>query len=67
MGFEDKINKMEPLITTKEKTKLKEVNEPRISKSYTLKRNLAEELARQAKEQDLTASRYLENILKKHL
>ena len=33
---------------------------PRISKSYTLKQNIANKLARRAKEKELTASRYLE-------
>ncbi|MDN6571851.1 MAG: hypothetical protein L0L22_12740 [Staphylococcus equorum] len=40
-------------------------NEPRISKSYTLKRNIAEELTKRATEEELTASRYLEKILRK--
>lgn len=38
---------------------------PRILKSYTLKQNIANKLARRAKEKELTASRYLEQLLKK--
>ncbi len=38
---------------------------PRISKSYTLKQDIANELTRRAKEKELTASRYLEKLLKK--
>lgn len=38
---------------------------PGISKSYALKQNIANKLARRAKEKELTASRYLEQLLKK--
>jgi hypothetical protein len=64
MGFEDKFNKMQPVITGKNKAEKN--REPRISKSYTLKRELAEKLSAEADNEDLTASRYLEKILKKH-
>lgn len=36
----------------------------RISKSYTLKPEIAEELAQRAEAQELTASRYLEKVLR---
>ena len=63
MAFEDRMEEMKNTIP--KKTRVIETQKlPRISKSYTLKKELAEELAR-ANEQELTASRYLENILKK--
>lgn len=36
----------------------------RVSKSYTLKPEIAEELAQRAEAQELTASRYLEKVLR---
>jgi len=36
----------------------------RVSKSYTLKPEIAEELAQCAEAQELTASRYLEKVLR---
>lgn len=39
----------------------------RISKSYTLKQEIADLLAERAFENDLTASRYLEKLLTKEL
>lgn len=36
----------------------------RVSKSYTLKPEIAEELAQRAEVQELTASRYLEKVLR---
>lgn len=36
----------------------------RVSKSYTLKLEIAEELAQRAEAQELTASRYLEKVLR---
>lgn len=66
MSFEDKMGEMKPLLEKKNtKTAQATTNEPRISKSYTLKRNLADKLAEEASKRELTASRYLENILKK--
>ncbi|MCD5258220.1 hypothetical protein AB0X56_10320 [Weissella paramesenteroides] len=35
-----------------------------VSKSYTLKPEIAEELAQRAEAQELTASRYLEKVLR---
>ena len=64
MAFEDRMEEMKNTIP--KKTRVTETQTlPRISKSYTLKKELAEELATRANEQELTASRYLENILKK--
>lgn len=65
MSFEDKFNKMKPVITSKN-LEIKKSNEPRISKSYTLKREIAEKLKIEAEENDLTASRLLEKILKEY-
>ncbi|KZU18653.1 hypothetical protein [Lactiplantibacillus plantarum] len=59
MSFEDKRNEMGTVLS-----KSMRKNTPRISKSYTLKPELAEELARRADSEELTASRYLERILK---
>ena len=36
----------------------------RVSKSYTLKPEIAEEFAQRAEAQELTASRYLEKVLR---
>ncbi len=65
MGFESKMKKMEAVIHPNEIEITKEIVEPRISKSYTLKKNVANELTKRAKLEDLTASRFLEKLLKK--
>lgn len=65
MGFESKMKKMEAVIQPNEIGITKEIVEPRISKSYTLKKNVANELTKRAKLEDLTASRFLEKLLKK--
>lgn len=59
MSFEDKRNEMSTVLSNSMRK-----NTPRISKSYTLKPELAEELTRRAASEELTASRYLEKILK---
>lgn len=64
MAFEDRMEEMKNTIPKKTRVIETQIL-PRISKSYTLKKELAEELATRANEQELTASRYLENILKK--
>lgn len=64
MAFEDRMEEMKNTIPKKTRV-IERQTLPRISKSYTLKKELAEELATRANEQELTASRYLENILKK--
>ena len=64
MAFEDKMNKLKSSMNTQ--IGENENNQaPRLSKSYTLKQDVANELASRAKEQELTASRYLEKLLKK--
>ena len=63
MAFEDKMNQVKNSMNSK--PVINETPAPRISKSYTLKQNIANELARRAKEKELTASRYLEQLLKK--
>lgn len=65
MGFESKMKKMEAVIQPNEIEITKEIVEPRISKSYTLNKNVANELTKRAKLEDLTASRFLEKLLKK--
>lgn len=63
MAFEDKMDQLKTSMNSKSVTN--ETTAPRISKSYTLKQDIANELARRAKEKELTASRYLEQLLKK--
>ncbi|MFH7316651.1 MULTISPECIES: hypothetical protein [Lactobacillaceae] len=63
MAFEDKMNKLQSSMNTQ--IGENENQAPRLSKSYTLKQDVANELASRAKEQELTASRYLEKLLKK--
>lgn len=63
MAFEDKMNQLKNSMSSK--TAKNEPTAPRISKSYTLKQDIANELTRRAKEKELTASRYLEKLLKK--
>lgn len=63
MAFEDKMDQLKTSMNSK--SVANETTAPRISKSYTLKQDIANELARRAKEKELTASRYLEQLLKK--
>lgn len=63
MAFEDKMNKLQSSMNTQIGENASQA--PRLSKSYTLKQDVANELASRAKEQELTASRYLEKLLKK--
>lgn len=63
MAFEDKMDQLKTSMNSKPVTN--ENTAPRISKSYTLKQDIANELASRAKEKELTASRYLEQLLKK--
>jgi len=63
MAFEDKMDQLKTSMNSKPVTN--ETTAPRFSKSYTLKQDIANELARRAKEKELTASRYLEQLLKK--
>ncbi|MBO2705100.1 hypothetical protein [Lactiplantibacillus plantarum] len=63
MAFEDKMNQLKNSMNSNPITN--EPPTPRVSKSYTLKQNVANELARRAKGKELTASRYLEQLLKK--
>lgn len=63
MAFEDRMDEMKKSLQPS--AKKIENSAPRVSKSYTLKQELANELASRAKDEDLTASRYLERILKK--
>ena len=63
MAFEDKMNKLRSSMNTQ--IEANENQAPRLSKSYALKQDVANELASRAKEQELTASRYLEKLLKK--
>ena len=63
MAFEDKMNKLQSSMNTKIQANENQV--PRLSKSYTLKQDVANELSSRAKDQELTASRYLEKLLKK--
>ncbi len=65
MAFEDKMKQMESIIGQEHKEKEDEIVIPRISKSYTLQKKVADTLAKKAKEEDLTASRFLEKLLKK--
>lgn len=65
MAFEDKMKKMESIIVQDTRKKEDEPVVPRISKSYTLQKKVADALAEKAKEEDLTASRFLEKLLKK--
>ncbi|AFT82586.1 hypothetical protein FE415_09035 [Leuconostoc carnosum] len=62
MAFEDKMDQLKSSMNNKA---VNESPAPRISKSYTLKQDIANELASRAKEKELTASRYLEQLLKK--
>ncbi|MBB6433470.1 hypothetical protein [Leuconostoc carnosum] len=62
MAFEDKMDQLKSSMNNKA---VNESPAPRISKSYTLKQDIANELANRAKEKELTASRYLEQLLKK--
>ncbi|MDN6572583.1 MAG: hypothetical protein L0L22_16540 [Staphylococcus equorum] len=64
MGFEDKSKNIEESLP-KNKIINSRDNEPRIQKSYTLKKNVADELTKKANEEELTASRYLEKLLRK--
>lgn len=63
MAFEDKMDQLKTSMNNKPVANA--TMAPRISKSYTLKPDIANELARRAKGKDLTASRYLEQLLKK--
>lgn len=63
MAFEDKMDQLKTSMNSKPVAS--ENTAPRISKSYTLKQDIANELARRAKGKELTASRYLEQLLKK--
>lgn len=63
MAFEDKMDQLKTSMNSKPVAN--ENTAPRISKSYTLKQDIANELARRAKGKELTASRYLEQLLKK--
>lgn len=63
MAFEDKMDQLKSSMNNKAVND--ESHAPRISKSYTLKQDIANELASRAKEKELTASRYLEQLLKK--
>lgn len=58
MAFEDKKNQL------KDSLYKSESKSRRIQKSFTLKEEVANELVRKAKEEELTASRYLEKLLK---
>lgn len=60
MSFENKMDKLESGLQPVERTKA-----TRVAKSYTLRPELAAALAERAAAEDLTASRYLERILKK--
>ncbi|CAK1230107.1 hypothetical protein [Fructobacillus fructosus] len=63
MAFEDKMNQLKKSMDSNHQAQVEKA--PRISKSYTLKQNVANELAKRAHEKDMTASRYLESLLKK--
>lgn len=58
MAFEDKKNQL------KDSLYKPEIKSRRIQKSFTLKEEVANELVRKAKEEELTASRYLEKLLR---
>ena len=60
MAFEDKMDQLRNSLNSNPVTN--ERPAPRVSKSYTLKQDIANELA---KGKELTASRYLERLLKK--
>ncbi|MDU8985421.1 MAG: hypothetical protein E7H46_12370 [Staphylococcus epidermidis] len=59
MAFEDKMDQLRSSLNSNPVTN--ERPAPRVSKSYTLKQDIANE----AKGKELTASRYLERLLKK--
>lgn len=63
MAFEDKMDQLRNSLNSNPVTN--ERPAPRVSKSYTLKQDIANELAKRAKGKELTASRYLERLLKK--
>lgn len=65
MAFEDKMDQLRNSLNSNPVTN--ERPAPRVSKSYTLKQDIANELAKRAKGKELTASRYLERLLKKSL
>ncbi|GAA5423274.1 hypothetical protein TEHD86_0186 [Tetragenococcus halophilus subsp. halophilus] len=62
MAFEDKAESIKESLPKKN---ISRDREPRISKSYTLKKRVAEELTKKAEEEEITASRYLEKLLRK--
>jgi hypothetical protein len=64
MAFEDKMDQLRSSLNSNPVTN--ERPAPRVSKSYTLKKqDIANELSKRAKGKELTASRYLERLLKK--
>lgn len=63
MGFEDKRNELKNSMGSYY-SQNENQSVRRTQKSYTLQPELAKELAKRAKNENLTASRYLENLLK---
>jgi hypothetical protein len=67
MAFEDKMKQLKATLPNSDSVlniKKGTTYRPRVSKSYTLKPDIAEELATRAQAEELTASRYLEKLLR---